>query len=35
MREAWLARRLGELSDSEREVLRSASELIDKLVESE
>ncbi|HEX6754976.1 MAG TPA: MarR family transcriptional regulator [Mycobacteriales bacterium] len=35
MREAWLARKLGELSDEERTLLRSASELIDKLVESD
>jgi DNA-binding MarR family transcriptional regulator len=35
MREAWLARKLGELSDEERALLRSASELIDKLVESD
>ena len=35
MREAWLARKLGELSEEERAVLRSASELIDKLVESD
>lgn len=35
MREAWLARKLGELSDEERAMLRSASELIDKLVESD
>ena len=35
MREAWLARRLAELSDDEREVLRSASAVIDKLVAAE
>jgi DNA-binding MarR family transcriptional regulator len=34
-REAWLARRLADLSDSEREVLRAASTVIDKLVASE
>jgi DNA-binding MarR family transcriptional regulator len=32
MREAWLARRLAELSAEEREVLRAASAVIDKLV---
>jgi DNA-binding MarR family transcriptional regulator len=35
MREAWLARKLGELSEEERSTLRSASELIDRLVESD
>ena len=35
MREAWLARKLGELSDEERAMLRAASELIDRLVESD
>lgn len=35
MREAWLARRLAELSAEEREVLRAASTVIDKLVASE
>jgi DNA-binding MarR family transcriptional regulator len=35
MREAWLARKLGELTGEERAMLRSASELIDKLVESD
>jgi DNA-binding MarR family transcriptional regulator len=35
MREAWLSRKLGELSAEERVVLRSASELIDRLVESD
>ena len=35
MREAWLARKLGELSEQERATLRSASELIDRLVESD
>ena len=34
-REAWLARRLAELSAEEREVLRAASSVIDKLVASE
>jgi DNA-binding MarR family transcriptional regulator len=34
-REAWLARRLAELSEPEREVLRAASGVIDKLVASE
>ena len=34
-REAWLARRLGELSEPDREVLRAASAVIDKLVASE
>jgi DNA-binding MarR family transcriptional regulator len=34
-REAWLARRLGELSEQDREVLRAASDVIDKLVASE
>jgi DNA-binding MarR family transcriptional regulator len=34
-REAWLARRLAELSEPEREVLRAASTVIDKLVASE
>jgi DNA-binding MarR family transcriptional regulator len=32
MREAWLARRLAELTAEEREVLRAASAVIDKLV---
>lgn len=35
MREAWLARKLGELTDQERATLRTASELIDRLVESD
>ena len=35
MREAWLARRLEELSEDERETLRSASAVIDKLVAAE
>ena len=35
MREAWLARRLAELTESERDVLRAASAVIDKLVASE
>jgi DNA-binding MarR family transcriptional regulator len=35
MREAWLARKLGELTEEERRTLRSASELIDRLVESD
>ena len=35
MREAWLARKLGELSDEERATLRAASDLIDRLVESD
>ena len=35
MREAWLARKLGELTEEERATLRSASELIDRLVESD
>ncbi len=34
-REAWLARRLAELSDEERDILRAASAVIDKLVASE
>jgi DNA-binding MarR family transcriptional regulator len=34
MREAWLSRKLAELSDEERAVLSAASELIDKLVAS-
>jgi DNA-binding MarR family transcriptional regulator len=34
MREAWLSRRLAELSDEERAVLTAASELIDRLVAS-
>jgi DNA-binding MarR family transcriptional regulator len=34
MREAWLSRRLAELSDEERAVLIAASELIDRLVAS-
>jgi DNA-binding MarR family transcriptional regulator len=34
-REAWLARRLAELADEDREVLRAASAVIDKLVASE
>jgi DNA-binding MarR family transcriptional regulator len=34
MREAWLSRRLAELSDAERAVLTAASELIDRLVAS-
>jgi DNA-binding MarR family transcriptional regulator len=34
-REAWLARRLAELSDADREVLRAASAVIEKLVASE
>ncbi len=34
-REAWLARRLAELSEPDREVLRAASAVIDKLVASE
>jgi DNA-binding MarR family transcriptional regulator len=34
-REAWLARRLAELSDEERDVLRAASDVIDKLVASD
>ena len=35
MREAWLARRLAELSAEDREVLRAASTVIDRLVASE
>jgi DNA-binding MarR family transcriptional regulator len=34
MREAWLSRRLAELTDEERAVLIAASELIDRLVAS-
>jgi DNA-binding MarR family transcriptional regulator len=34
MREAWLSRRLAELTDEERAVLVAASELIDRLVAS-
>lgn len=34
MREAWLSQRLAELSDAERETLRAASEVIDRLVGS-
>lgn len=34
-REAWLARRLAELSDADRDVLRAASAVIDRLVASE
>ena len=34
MREAWLSRRLTELTAEEREVLRAASAVIDKLVSS-
>ena|SRR2546428_2187595 len=34
MREAWLSRRLAELTADEREVLRAASAVIDKLVSS-
>ena len=34
-REAWLARRLAELSDEERDILRAASAVIDRLVASE
>jgi DNA-binding MarR family transcriptional regulator len=34
MREAWLSRRLAELTDEERAVLTAASELIDRLVAS-
>jgi DNA-binding MarR family transcriptional regulator len=34
MREAWLSRRLAELTDEERAVLAAASELIDRLVAS-
>ena len=35
MREAWLARRLAELSAEDRDVLRAASTVIDRLVASE
>lgn len=34
MREAWLARRVAELSKEDREVLRQAVEVIERLVES-
>lgn len=34
MREAWLAKKLGELSKEERDLLRRASEIINRLVES-
>jgi DNA-binding MarR family transcriptional regulator len=34
MREAWLARRLADLTPEERAVLRAASDIIDKLVTS-
>jgi len=34
-REAWLARRLAELTDDERATLRAASAVIDRLVASE
>ena len=35
MREAWLSRRVAELSPEDREVLRKAVEVINRLVESE
>ncbi len=34
MREAWLTRRLAELTDEEREILQVASEVIGRLVDS-
>ncbi|WP_308208055.1 MarR family winged helix-turn-helix transcriptional regulator [Actinomadura madurae] len=33
-KEAWLAKRLGELTDAEREILRRAAPIIDKLSRS-